>query len=361
MKNVMILSLLALAGSAGAAPLTTGNLLVVRVGAGGTTSLSSSPQTTAWLEMTTTGTTSQTFTLSGGSAGSRLTLSGTGTSEGYTGGASGAGVFALTGYDAAVGAGGAANTQTARTTAVIDLNGNITWTSFTGTSGQNARSATTATGAATNTYVGQQNGQMLVSPFTTIATSNTRNVNIFNNTGSGNQLYFSTGSTTPGVGIWAYSGLPNASSTPTSVVATVVGTTFSGAAGSGTVSPYDFQFVSPTVLYVTDDRSATNGGGLQRYNLVSGVWTYAYTINQSGGNGYRSIAVGSDGLYVTDAATSNNSIFRIVDNGSASSSTITLVASAGTNYVFRGVEVIPTPGSAVLMALGGMACLRRRR
>jgi len=44
-------------------------------------------------------------------------------------------------------------------------------------------------------------------------------------------------------------------------------------------------------------------------------------------------------------------------------SSFTVLATAATNTAFRGVEFIavPAPGSLSLLALGGLAALRRRR
>ena len=131
------------------------------------------------------------------------------------------------------------------------------------------------------------------------------------------------------------------------------------------------------LAYLADDRT-TAGGGLQKWTLSGGAWTqsWALLVNSTGalsataGTGFSGIrglagtwdAVNGARLYATTSETSNNRLISIADNGSTPTSATTL-ASAGTNYVFRGVAFTPAPapGALALLAVAGLVGSRRRR
>ncbi len=344
----------AMASVASAAPLTNGNLLVVEAGPGFGTNGALNNRTTAvaWRELTTGGAAVQSFNLNTSTAGARLALAGSATSEGYT--APGGNFFSLAGYDADPNA-AVASSVTARTVAHLDASGNITWNSVTGTSGQSIRSAVTLNASAANTWTGSGNG--IGNNGTAINGSNIRNVNIFNN-----RLMYSTQSTASGPrGIYAFAGLPGVAATATAIInmdATVAPGTTGPAA---TPLPVDFH-IAGTVAYVADERATINGGGLFRFdfNAGSGLWQYSYTLSTGLAAGLRSIAIGTDGfIYATDALASSNNIVRVADTGAGSA--FSVISTAGTNRVFRGIEVVPTPGAAAMLGLGGLLAARRRR
>jgi hypothetical protein len=348
----------ALAGSTFAqTPLLPNNLVVVRVGSGGAALTTSAAQVsllevgTGLAGASTSGTVRQTINLPNAGSGTKLQLGGSSSTEGYLGGALGGNVFALGGYDTLSSGGSNANTITSRSSALLDwTTGAVSFSSYNGSSGQAQRSQTTdgtTVWNGTSTNVSTTGG-------TAIQTGNFRNANIFKN-----NLYVSTGSATSplAIGIMRFSGLPTAAASSTSFIAT-------GGTGTGTASPYDFTFADDNTAYIADDRTIANGGGLQKWTFSAGSWTLAYTLTTNLTSGLRGVGLGRDGsgnavIYATDALSSNNGLWAVTDTGSTSA--FTKLADAGTNRVFRGVELVPTPGAATLMGLGLIAAGRRRR
>lgn len=359
-QKAMVLGCAAVAALAGSTfaqtPLLPNNLVVVRVGTG-SASLTTSATPVSLLEVGTglagasaSGTVRQIISLNSSAAGTKLQVGGSSSTEGYIGGALGGNVFALGGYDAASSSGNA-NTITARSSALLDwTTGVVSLSTFSGASGQAQRSQTTdgtTVWNGTSTNVSTTGGAA-------IQTGNFRNANIYKN-----DLYVSTGSATSplSIGIMRFSGLPTGSASSTSFIAT-------GSTGTGTASPYDFTFADDNTVYIADDRTIVTGGGLQKWTLNAGNWTLAYTLTTGLTSGLRGVGLGRDGsgnavIYVTDAAASNNGLWAVTDTGSASA--FTKLADAGTNRVFRGIELVPTPGAATLMGLGLIAAGRRRR
>ena len=151
----------------------------------------------------------------------------------------------------------------------------------------------------------------------------------------GGNLYFSTGSGTPGV--WRISGAPVASNGPPSLVLAP------GAGGS----PYGFAFNADfTTAYVADDTLAGQGG-VQRWDFASGSWALSYVFSGLTNAGARGLAVDFSGarpvLYATTAESAANRLITLVDAGPASP-VITLV-TAGPNQLYRGVAFTPETDS----------------
>ena len=165
-----------------------------------------------------------------------------------------------------------------------------------------------------------------------VTTSNTRTVGIYNG-----QLYYSTGSGT--IGIYSVGvGLPTTAGQTAGIVITDGGTS---------PSPYGFSFnPGATVCYLADDRSTASGGGIQKWVASAGSYTLAYTYTAiDGANGCRGLTVDWSGahpvIYVTTSEASANKIMKIVDFGSVATSTVTTVATAPTNTIFRGIALAP--------------------
>jgi hypothetical protein len=168
----------------------------------------------------------------------------------------------------------------------------------------------------------------------------------------GGNLYFSTGSGSTR-GIYEISG------TPTSGANTAVSLINLG----GSASPYDFAFNSGmTVAYIADSDNYTTAsgiGGVEKWtNGVSG-WGFDYSLSL-GTNGAVGLAVDFSGanpiIYAT--STSGTNLFDIVDTGSTA--TGTLLATAGANEAFRGLDFAPQAApepSAFALAGCGLAAL----
>src|SRR5207237_2320657 len=108
---------------------------------------------------------------------------------------------------------------------------------------------------------------------------------------------------------------------------------------TATGSPYEFFFadLDNTVagvdtLYVADD-----GGTIGKYSLVSGNWTLNGTITASG---VRGLAASVNSGTVTLFAASAGALVTVSDtagyNAAPSSTTVTSLATPGTNKAFRG-------------------------
>src|SRR5207302_328024 len=54
-------------------------------------------------------------------------------------------------------------------------------------------------------------------------------------------------------------------------------------------SPYEFIFKDASTVYVADDGTTANGGGLQKWTLSGGTWTLAYTLSPGTNIGLRGL------------------------------------------------------------------------
>ena len=336
-----------------------GNLVVERLG-DGTTTLGSTAAQISVVEYNISGGSVQTITFPT-TGSNQQTDSGTATSNGYLGSYNG--FLAVPGYNNSAGAASVAS-QNTKVTSIIDSTGNVanrvayptggpTVTPPSPFSGNNLRSAI-ATGANTFYAVGNSSGTPNTggvwyyngSAFTQVSTSpvsNIRNVEIYN----GN-LYYSTGSGTTGI-YQVGTGLPDLSGQTATLI-------FAATSPSGFVLFDTNGDGTADLAYVADD-GTTTGGGLKKYTYNSGTssWsnTWSLLVNASNqlqataGTGYTGIrgltgtySGGVVTLYATTTETANNRIIQITDSGSTPSSA-TAVASAGANYVFRGVDFGP--------------------
>jgi hypothetical protein len=255
----------------------------------------------------------------------------------------------MPGYNGISGEGKIVSSSATRTIGVVHGDGAVdTSRSPAIFSGNNFRSVVSVDGTsfwAAGTASGTQ-GVVYVdnSSLTTISTVNTRGINIFNN-----QLYYSTGS---GIaGIYALgSGLPTSDTPNASLVITV---------GGSSPSPYAFQInMDLGVAYVADDRSIGSGGGILKYTYNEGTWSSAYTLGTATGTattyGARGLTVDWTAadpiIYATTAEDSSNRVIRIVDTGLGAGAT--LVATAPTNSVFRGLDFAPFVGAVGAVTQG---------
>lgn len=306
--------------------------------------------------------------------GGRLTMSGTATSEGAITLSAGSGRFlSFAGYDATT-------TQTAvvatlnnaadgsgpvrRVVGQIDTwTGAVTYSNYGQSySGNNIRSAVldevnsvNITAGTATTGGGVRSGAAGGATSTTLLSgslTNTRNVNIF----FGQTFTSSASGTFQGV----------------SLVSGGTATLLPGFPTVAGPSAYDFFFSDTRTLYVADDRTTTSGG-LQKWvrtggtagETTSGNWAISTTFNLAniagtGLAGLRGLAgevVG--GVSTLFAISTDNRLVAITDTSNAA--TFSVLATAPTNTNWRGIEIIPTPGSAALLGLGGLLVARRRR
>lgn len=362
MKTARLALALILSGSAPAfAQFTAGDLAILRVG-DGTTTIGGNAAVVSIMEYSTGGSVVNTFTLPDTGAGA-FTVTGNATAEGALSLSYDRTALSFAGYNLArpfaSSPAGATSAAAPRAIGNMTYNGtfSIPTTSTTMFSGNGIRSA--VTDSANNYWAIANGGGMNYFGNTAAAgniapnPANNRVANVVNST-----IYFSTGSGAVGIYGFAGGGFPT-SLTTTNAILITAGT------GTGTASPYDFSFNdSMTVAYVADDRTIANGGGVQKWTWNGSAWVLAYTLS-TGANGARGLAVDFSGadpiIFATTTETSNNRLVKITDTGIGSLPTD--IATAGVNYVFRGLEFtpVPEPSTFVLAGLGAAALLAFRR
>ena len=349
-----------------AAPFTPGNLVVVRVGDGTTVTAAGAAAATFLLEYTPAGVLVQTIALPTAAAGTNSILTNTASSSSdalMTRSVNGA-YLVLTGYDAAPWARhsitGTASSAVNRVIGRVAADGTVNTSTrigdaFSGssTTSVNIRSAATVDGT-TFYAVGSASGVVYL-PFgnsaatattalNTAAPTNNRGVNIF-----GGNLYVSSASGTFQGISQVGTGLPTTSG---QTIALLPG--FPTATGP---QPYGFYLADLSasvpgvdVVYVADDRTAAPGG-IQKWSLVSGTWTYNGSMNAATPVSIRGLDGSTTGTTVSLAASGNGGVYLVTDNAgynvAPSTATITaLVPAPGTNAVFRGVAFAPAAPAA---------------
>jgi len=382
--TLAVASAIAISGSAMAGIFGSGNVVVERVG-DGTAALSSAATAVSVIEMSKAGVTKQQLDLPS-SGSTQVTDSGSATSDGYLNVYNG--LLAVSGYNNVTGTASVAASNT-KVGTVIGSDGNVSTATRTlfptsGTmpfTGNNFRSMV-ATGAntfyASGTATGTpstggvwyaNNGSFTqISSTATGQPTNMRNMEIY-----GGNLYTSSSATT-GYGVWQVgTGLATTAGQTSTLLIN---------AGSG-ASTYGFVLFDTNsdgtmdLAYLADDRT-TAGGGLQKWVLTGGTWTNSWSVlvNASGTTsttaavgfaGIRGLAgtwdaVNGAQLFATTTETSNNRVIAFSDTG-ATPTSFTNLASAGTNYAFRGVDLtaVPAPGAAALVGLAGLITGRRRK
>ncbi len=250
----------------------------------------------------------------------------------------------------------------------IDVSGNVdTTTVLTGAFvGNNFRSVATTNGtdiwvAGTSSGTGSPTGGVWYTTFggstpTQLTTGpgapavgggNARNVVV---TSSG--LYVSTGSTSLNGGPVALGVLQVGTGVPTTSGQSLTQLVNTSTTGTGTASPYDFAISNDGLtMYVADDRTIANGGGIQKFTRTSTANTFAlaYAIGTGTGStvGARSIAVDFSGanpiIVASTSEASLNRIIRLTDTGtqSGANATVVTVSTATANTIYRGVDFAP--------------------
>ena len=329
---------------------TAGNLVVIRQG-DGSAALSNASTAVFLDEYTTSGgsrvsSVAMPTSASGGNA--PLTQSGSATSEGFLSRSTNCHYLILVGYITDTGkVSVASSSDVGRVVGRVDALGNInTTTQFPAGgsySGNNIRSACSVDGSAFWTAgpkastAGVGYAAIGAASITQLVNVNSRVVQIFNS-----QLY-EDGSSSGNYGIYTVG-----SGTPTSSSSAVTIPNFPTSANS----PNDYRISHDgNTLYVADDGAAAKNGGIQKWTLTAGNWTWQYTLlnngttqtNGSTNTPVRGLEVNWNGtnpvIYATTTATNKNLLITVTDTGS--SSTATTLETAVTNERFIGVAFAP--------------------
>ncbi len=334
-----------------------GNIVVAQLGDGGAALSGAAAQVTLReFQVGPNIFTGDNLAFNSGASGRRVTSSGTATSEGFLTLSTNAQYLSYQGYDAALATAAVAATTAAATNRVVarvgfDMSVDTTTALTDAYSAANIRSslidgANIYTAGTATSPGGGVRSTTLGGTTSTNLSGALQNARVVNMSGSALLVSASSGSN---VGISVVSG---------GVASLILGT------GTGS-SPYDFLFAAGGVVYIADDRSVASGGGLQKWvPSGGGGYTLAYTLSTGLGTvGLRGLAMdfATGVMYATSAETTANKLVTIVDTGAASS--FTVLATATSNTIFRGVEFapVPTPGSFALMGIAGLAIARRRR
>src|SRR5207237_1026345 len=112
--------------------------------------------------------------------------------------------------------------------------------------------------------------------------------------------------------------------------------TSSGPSPNPTHSMYDYWFKDANTVYVADDGSAPNGGGIQKWAQTAGTWSLQdILLNDAPAGSFvgatatstRGLTGTIDGsnnavLYATTTQTSANNLISVVDTGAAATATV---------------------------------------
>jgi hypothetical protein len=346
------------------APFTPGDLVLVRVGTGGG-ALTSNATETFLDEYTTAGTFTNNAIALPTDPTNALTLSGTGTTEGYIAGSVDGHRLTIAGYDVAPGNPTFDSTNPVnRVIGVVSPDGTInTSTQLPQADAPTIRSAASVDGrgfwiSTSNylRYVPFGNNGSSTTVLSTLVSSPTVAA-LFPTTGlsQGSELYIDGGAGSQSNGFPAIDSPANVGiGLPTTGGQFVnVPSEFPTASVNGAF-PTSNQFaISPdgNTVWIADGR--TNGdGGLLTYHRSSSFGLYTLSPSRSvrfTNFGLRGLVADFSGgstvaLYATTTQGSANQLIKFVDNGSSTSSST--LATAGTNEVFRGVAFTPTaPGT----------------
>jgi hypothetical protein len=115
-----------------------------------------------------------------------------------------------------------------------------------------------------------------------------------------------------------------------------------------TPSPYGFALLdldndgAVETMYVGDDRTNVNGGGVQKWKLVAGTWvlTSTFAIMSNGARGVAAVQVGSLVYVIAGTNEATMRLVYFVDDG-VNPPAATQIAVAGMNTAFRGVALAP--------------------
>ncbi len=327
------------AGNDSAAAFVAGNLVVLRAG-DGTESLSSHGNSIFIDQFTTNGTLAGSIAIPDHGT-NALLISGSATSEGALTLSPDGRQLVIAGYNIAFtnstsSLPGSSATNVPRVLGILDVAGSFALAGLTTNqfSGNNIRSGTTDGrgnywGAGANS-AGNGTFYFGNGPTNAVQTNVANTIEI--QCLSGN-LFFSTAKIAPG--IWKISGTPTTPANSALFLST----------GAGS-SPFGFAF-NPTftTAYIADD-TLKGFGGIQRWDLFGGAWALSYAFTSLTNIGARGVAVDFSGaqpvIYATTAENANNRLVSFTDTGA--NATVTTLATAGANQIFRGIAFAPNAG-----------------
>lgn len=344
---LLTLSLLSLASLA-TAQITPGNLVVLRVGTGAA-ALSSAATATFLDEFTTAGAFVQTIAMPTAVNGLDLpcTVSGSATSEGLLTLSADGRYLVAVGYSAVPGTASVVATTSAATPRVvarIALDETVdSSTSINNLfSANNIRTAVTTDG--TQFWAsGANSGVVYATLAATTGTSlNTAPANLRAIGVAGGQLFTTTSSGSAGRFFAVGTGLPT---TAGQTLTAVPGFPLNGG------SPYDFFFADANTLYLADEGTFANGGGIQKWTLSAGTWSRQYVLSAGASIGCRGLSGYTNGGTTTlYATTTTNLLVAVTDSGALS--TFTTLATGATNTALRGVRFVNVPHSVSFAGAG---------
>jgi len=370
--------------TAEAGPITSGQLVNIRVGDGTTVATGNAlPVTLDVYDVTYTGSVPTGVTLSQSipllssavppTSGNRnLTQGGTAAAEGGLTLSGDGNYMALAGYNAAPGTGASGGTSN-RVVGRLDLAAGTvdTTTALTDASASSNAWRAAYTTNGTDIWASGSTGARYTTLGATTSTAlatgnNSRRITVF-----GGQLYQSEAANMR-FGVESIG-----TGTPTTGGQTIA--LLPGFPTSG-LSPYDFFFADANTLYIGDDRT-TGTGGLQKWTFDGTNWSLAFSllVNPAGSNkGLKSLSGRVDGnvvtLFAATTDTTANYLYGFSDtlsNTSAGSVIANKLLTASTDFTggavwnLRGVAIapgglIPEPGSVYLILLGALAAIARR-
>ena len=345
----------------GGSAFTSGNILTLRVGEVGGTTLTTNSAPVFIDEYTTTGTLVQSVSMPFVTSGSnrKFTMSGTSTTEGFLNLSPDGQYLTFGGYDNIPGVTGISSTTataTNRIVARVTQNGVINTTTriSDGYDGNSIRSAATVDGTAfwtggAGTGGGTRYVALGASTSTQVSTTtvNTRGTAIYNS-----QLYSSAQSGNIGISTVG-SGLPTTTGNTHSILS---GTT----SNIELLDPRGFVFAdvnddgTPDVMYVAD-ANATTTQGLVKFSNTGGTWTKRGNLPNPTGRTVHGIGVqvvgGNRVLYICLGTSSSpaNEIYKFTDNSAVTAN----ITSSGTDIITAcGTPIITSPASTQVLFKG---------
>jgi len=345
----------------GGSAFTAGNILTLRVGEVGGTTLSTNSAPVFIDEYTTTGTLVQSVPMPFVTSGSnrKFTMSGTSTTEGFLNLSPDGQYLTFGGYDnipGVIGISSSTATGTNRIVARVTQNGTINTSTriSDGYDGNSIRSAATVDGSAfwtggAGTGGGTRYVALGASTSTQVSTTtvNTRGTAIYNS-----QLYSSAQSVNIGISTVG-AGLPTTTGNTHTILS---GTT----SNTELLDPRGFVFAdvddngTPDVMYVAD-ANATATQGVVKFSNTGGVWTKRGNLPNPTGRTVHGIGVqvvgGNRVLYICLGSTTSpaNEIYKFTDNSAVTAN----ITSSGSDIITAsGSPIITSPASTQVLFKG---------